>query len=1572
MTEALPEAVEIEVVHFPVLCFVMEHAGVPLIRDVIVKNRGLEVLRGGSVTLQLVPDLGDPKTVAFPELHPGEDAHLGPVDLRTPPGKLRQILEAERACIDWTFAIGGEQKLHGESDIQVLAYNEWPASVAPELLVSFVTPNHPVIMGVLRRVADALEKETGDGALSGYQSRSKARVLRSAEALHRAVQSFGIGYAEVPASFTSVGQKVRLADAVMGEQLGDCVDLTLLFASCLEQMGLRPILVLVEGHAFLAVWLIEELFPEGIIEDGARLRNQIALGNLLPIDATIAVASNQPTFDSAVAAAQALLDNDERFVVALDVRALRSKYLPLPIRRVSQPSGELDATSLGPPSVEVRRILAEASHEPEPAPGPRSQPPADPVAARFHKWQEKLLDLSLRNRLLSFSRDAKTVLPLNVVDLPIFEDRIARDEVFEIVAKPNDQAVDGSRDAKLTATDQAGAAVRLHSDFKAGRIGADLPAAELWTRAVGLDRASRTALEEGGANILFVAVGVLRWFETNESEKARSAPLLLYPATLEFDRRKRRVRVRRLTDDPIANVTLVEKMSRDFGVDLAPMADLQPDESGVDVATMLRRARESVQRIPRWEVLEESCVGLFSFTKFLMWKDLRDNAQTLLRNPVVRHLAFGSGAFVNEQPPVLPEQVDDEVPPNTLPCVVDADSTQIAAIAGALRGRSFVLQGPPGTGKSQTITSLIAATLSQGKSVLFVSEKMAALDVVRRRLSEVGIDDFCLELHSSKANKKAVLDSLAKTFNRRERHSAPQWEERCRELTSAREIVNAYAIALHAPRQLGLTLHQASARLLELASTKNVVLTLDDIASWTGEHFRALQLSVADFSPRASSVEPTEVHPWRAYTPGIWSTRREQQIADAIAAISPALKQVDEAGEELGRTFAIEAPGSTEAIEALVGLAGALAQGVVPAAAGARFEGPTMAARGRALVEAQQQQDRLLESLSRRWSDAFLASGVEIARKSFDRYSKSASIVAFFQLFGARRRLRACHKGRIGTNSEIAADLALAVEVRKRQALLDSEREWLAQTLEVDLPGTTEALASLVERVIRVAAEASSFRRAAGSELDFRVVSAVPAILARAAYLRANASLGTFTRAEDNLRSLLNPSVWPDRRSSWHRSDLLKTAMLLASSIGKLRFWCSYQESASALEGIGLGAVSLAHKEGVLSADELSRAFEKTVLSNWVSSLRESEPALRSFDGEAHHRAVERFRRLDREHLQLSRAFVVHQLEQQLPRSSEEHPDSSETGILLRETCKKTRHVAVRRLLQEIPNLLRRLKPCLLMSPLSIAQYLPADGQRFDLVVFDEASQIGTHDAIGAIARGKQVVIVGDSKQLPPTTFFVRQGEDENAIPDENDVVEVESILDEAYAKQLPSQMLGWHYRSRHESLIEFSNRHYYEGKLHVFPAAFSDVDDLGVSLRHVPDGVYESGDRARTNPIEARALVDELVVSLKRTKPGDRTFGVVTFSAAQQSLVQDLLDEQRAATPEIESHFSGPEAVFVKNLENVQGDERDEIFFSVCYAKNSTGKLRMHFGPLSATGGERRLNVAVTRARRRCVYFPR
>jgi very-short-patch-repair endonuclease len=360
---------------------------------------------------------------------------------------------------------------------------------------------------------------------------------------------------------------------------------------------------------------------------------------------------------------------------------------------------------------------------------------------------------------------------------------------------------------------------------------------------------------------------------------------------------------------------------------------------------------------------------------------------------------------------------------------------------------------------------------------------------------------------------------------------------------------------------------------------------------------------------------------------------------------------------------------------------------------------------------------------------------------------------------------------------------------------------------------------------------------------------------------------------------------------------------------------------------------------------------------------------LRDFTCPNHELQIARFRELDSRHTAVTQALLAARLAARVPRLNGSANPTSELGILQRELQKRRAHLPIRQLLQRCRTLLPALKPCLLMSPISVSQYLDAAHPPFDLVVFDEASQIPVWDAIGAVARGRAAVIVGDPRQLPPTRFFQRQQDDEADPAAEELIVEdLESVLDECLASHLPTLTLDWHYRSRHESLIAFSNLRYYHHRLHTFPAAARA--GLGVHYHHVPS-VYDKG-TTRTNRAEAAAVVAEVLRRLRDPQLARHSLGVVTFNLPQQSLIEDLLDDARRTDPALEAAFGDDvdEPPFVKNLENVQGDERDVIIFSLTYGPDANGQVSHNFGPLNQDGGERRLNVAITRARREVHVF--
>lgn len=424
----------------------------------------------------------------------------------------------------------------------------------------------------------------------------------------------------------------------------------------------------------------------------------------------------------------------------------------------------------------------------------------------------------------------------------------------------------------------------------------------------------------------------------------------------------------------------------------------------------------------------------------------------------------------------------------------------------------------------------------------------------------------------------------------------------------------------------------------------------------------------------------------------------------------------------------------------------------------------------------------------------------------------------------------------------------------------------------------------------------------------------------------------------------------------------------------RLYEWTQYLEIAAAAEQAGVAGILQEVREGRVRLAEAHLAFRARFLRLWLDALHEHVPALRQFRTDAHEQQRAGFRHLDHAALDAAPGRIRDHLlglpERPRPLGGAA-PESSELFILQREAHKKRRHLSLRRLFALISTLLPRLKPCLMMSPLAVSAYLESTETRFDLVIFDEASQIRPHDAICAIYRGKQLLVAGDQKQLPPTTFFERGFDElEDDTEETSTLSDYESVLDVCCTLGLLRRRLRWHYRSRREPLIAFANHHFYDNELVTFPSVHDLAGNRAVELRYLPQGRWKAGSSGGYNATEARTVAIAILDHFSQHP--EKSLGVIAFSQRQQLRIMDELERQRRQHPELEDCFAEDEEepFFIKNLENVQGDERDVIFLSVGYGPDEHGKVAMRFGPLNQEGGARRLNVAITRAREQMVVF--
>ncbi len=1563
---------------------------IPIIRSLTVKNTSNEVLENIEFKIQCEPEFAEPIRFLFEYLEPGESRRIFPIDLKPHHSNLSKLDEAEMSTIS-VLASSGDQTLTKVSHtIEVLAYDQWAGSRSlPELLAAFCMPNSVVVDRLLGKASALLSQGVSDCTLNGYQSKNREHVWRGISAIYSTLMGENIQYVLPPASFSSDGQKIRTPERIFDGRVATCLDLAMLFAACFEQAGLRPVILLKEKHAWVGVWLIDTNFSGAIVDDLQAIRKRVESGEFIVLETTGITNTSRSSLRRACSTAKTYLEEEGTFQYAVDIhRARELRILPLPSRSTSQHAAA-EVSDKNTPSIEEMPDLPPLNPE---LISEVELDGRDTPEGRLTKWKSKLLDLTLRNRLLNF-KQTKTNVKLICHNIHELENILSEGKEFKLKTHP--KLMDGSdpRSGEVY-TERTGRKV-LH-DFVADSLSrrelvVDLPEDELDARLTGIFRAAETGREEGGANTLFLVFGFLQWRENKNSEVSYLAPILLIPVTLSRQSISSGFRLKRHDDDAIINSTLLQKLKKDFRLTLPSFEVLPTNEKGLDVKKIFQTFRLKVSEMVGWEVKEDVHLGIFSFTKYLMWKDLQDRQKQLQENPVVAHLINNPGkVFAHDDPCIELQTLDSRYRPQDLFVPMLADSSQLRAICVAGEGTNLVLEGPPGTGKSQTITNLICHLLATGKTVLFVSEKMAALEVVHRRLNNIGLGPFCLELHSSKANKAEVLSQLDESLQSAAKRTIKEWEIEAERLSTLRGELNTLVEALHLPHPNDLTLYEAMGTVIKWSSKWRHPAPMDWVNA--DQHDRRkleeIRTIVRKMVALAGQISDISEHPLEAIEKTSWTPLWQQDLWNACIELADTAKELQVLLVDFLQVLGFDQDGpSWDELALIDQLADLLLRvqttpiGVVKSALyeDTRNHLKTLREHGIkreeiwsglhdcfkesfSTLRADEIEVNWQKAISTWWPKSWLLKRGLLRQIGFhSQKRKPIDENELISLLNSLRRLN--EEDGIMVSMEAMSKQLLQDEYKAHDTnwnLVAQHEKWMqdyADILGRLSGGNLEVLSKIQGSLEPYLTDRRSFPFSDGM-LGSKLIKF------RDVWRILSEKVQKVTELTGRTESLVL-----DRHSRGALQRILSTLKGWKDAQGQLQPWCLWRDIREKALEAGLGGVVRAVEAGNVPLANMGDYFEFSYQSWWLNKAMDKEPTLCAFSSADHTRKIDEFRKSDSDFQKLTQQYVVAVLSERIQAISnfKTGADSeSEMDKLRYELQKQKRHLPIRQLIRNLPSLLPKLKPCLLMSPLSAAQYLEADHPQFDVVIFDEASQIPVWDAVGAIARGKQLVCVGDPKQLPPTNFFNKVDDDEDMIDDE--IQDLESILDECLSIGLHKLSLNWHYRSRHESLIAFSNVTYYENRLITFPSPVTE--DLAVRLEIV-HGVYDRGG-SRTNKAEAEAIVDAIERHYMDPTMREHSIGVVTFNQAQQALIEDLLDARRRKSSKLDQAISSAtvEPLFIKNLENVQGDERDVIFFSITYGPDKTGKVHHDFGPLNQEGGHRRLNVAVSRARHQVVIF--
>ena len=1198
----------------------------------------------------------------------------------------------------------------------------------------------------------------------------------------------------------------------------------------------------------------------------------------------------------------------------------------------------------------------------------------DKILNKLSQWQNKLLDTSRRNPLINFKPYKRTTVKI-VDEKPteVFRQLVVNMEKFTFGAQEKPKEDNVQVVEEVSTEFDVYSEEDLEDKHTDSTLQTNLEKQNLFNNLRAIQYKAQDIIEEQGYNNLFLTLGMLEWYDVEHSDKKNRSPLILVPVKISKKSIKGSYQIERTDEDPIINLSLQEKLATNFNLELPEIVDSE-DFDPIDYFNQINKI---ITKNDRWAIKEDINLGFFSFANFVMFKDLDRFKSMYGASEIIQSLS-GLISDLTDRP--LPEyigadELDIKRKPHDTYQVLDADSSQQEAIEIVKSGTNLVIQGPPGTGKSQTIVNLITEMLAANKKVLFVCEKMAALDVVYERLKTVGLDRFCLQIHSRKANKKDTLMQLKDAYDfQLDKVPSTKYLD---ELVEYRQKLNDYTTVLHQEiKSIGQSLYWLIGQLNTL---KDVPLLDGDL----GGQFKTLELesfnkavgNLETLKERISQIGLPIAHNFWGTEIDSTSEQHQQSLKQILEPINDLLESMLESIGAVNDVLHV----NIQSIDHIEKYDALLKHFDVPHTLNNKMLSIKDVSAYQSEIRADldilaSYQDKYQMLSSKYDSDIF----EEFNAKSARRLLKG-DLSSFFRFFkGKYYSLKNEIKGFQLQNESLSYDSMLSlcdelIDCQKLQKKITNFSEdsfkplgeyWQQTTSDIegikgalDWLSTYQSLRVDIEDDVRFKEYLLSKKSFNSTEKDLLnfLVSDVK-------------QLKELKSEMDELLLSNDGVLYRNGFGNESLSDFSVRITNWINAIGELVDWTRFRRVCNQCEEVGLSSYLDDIIATDFDADLMVSQFKKKFFYLVFESVKKEHPVINEFESLTHDKVLANFKKADKLQMDIAIERVKNKICINKPDKNYKGSKSSQLGILQKQFKLQRGQMALRKLFIKAPNAVQDISPCFMMSPMSVAQYIDPQEMQFDLVIFDEASQIKPEHSVGAIIRGKQLVVTGDDKQLPPTSFFQKMELNEE---EDDDEVMLDSILDECSVMPTFTQAeLRWHYRSRDESLIQFSNINFYNNKLFTFPTRLKDTNELGVELHYHPDSLYDRGVSA-SNRQEAKVLLEHVIAQLK--KDPSKSIGVVALSQSQQSALRQEKDAILAKQPELQALFEGENIqtrFFIKNLETVQGDERDIIYISVGYGKNKNNTLPMNFGPINKEGGERRLNVLISRAKEKVNIF--
>ncbi|MBR3891399.1 MAG: DUF4011 domain-containing protein [Bacilli bacterium] len=1545
----------------------IDHTDLSLIKKIEIKNKSEEMIPGLMLSFKFSSDIFHIDDIVLPPFPvTGGDVRLP--FIKVDKKKLSELVEPI-SCSLRVEVISINEDLVVASDEHV--FNVLPISLPteninkdPRLLAKYVTPLSSHVKNISNQ---ALLKNNGNYFLA-YQNFDKNEMLKEIERIYITLHDLNIIYQNPPAS-TSLVQRIRMIEEVIKDKKATCLDSSILFCACLLEIGYYPLLITIDNHAFVGVYLWDYMDKEkGIVNsdgiytnlsDIKKLSNE---GKVIFIETTCITSGNEASLQDAIdMASKKLKMYSGHTFNAIDINWCHSALEFKPIHTDKEDyelenyvkQKEIRDRDLNPIITREYKDIA-----------------IDDFAMnRFVVWERKLLDLSERNKLVSYKFANNNSIRL-----------IGKDFIKQLLKYD-------TLDLHRLNTDSLG--IFIHSDdkeFKDFFTSNDLEVLCLASNESSFNhilKVAKSAQEETGSSTLYLSIGILNYANPNTRKRTNKdrlcAPFLLLPVTIRKDVGRGLCLHYDLGDLRI-NETVFEYM-KVFNKELN-FDDFYNVNDITNYLDIVDKFRVKCQKENIDVDLEDDryYISNISFANQIMYLDMINRRKELQQNPIVKSI-ISNGNLLTSKVISDEESVENLEKYEDFAAPLPYDSSQLKAILDCGAGKSFILDGPPGTGKSQTIVNMIVNAFYNGKKVLFVAEKKAALDVVYKRLESIGLGRFCLELHSNKSTKGDFFSKLGSSMEFGQTSEPDEYKEKCIELTRKKNELRKKINDMHDQNEHYFSLYDCivNTKRYQYLDKYKIEFNKEFLMSLDKDKYNKLVDLIYLYESKAKNIsnfdgcilKPVGIEDINFFTD-------KETILKDVHEIRVSVEKFIKETKKFIEALPFKVSSTTSNVENIFKLYDYIINKniYVNAMGDVLLNSDNMYKIFEKMEYLLTERNKFNELMD---IDALLSNTnitkiTKKLRKANGMFSKNSAVSY------AKKEFKPYFKDKV--NKAMLGNIVLDIEnyIEKKEELL-KDNDIFNKITGLNIYKALDELDSVKENY----------------ELTKEFVTLVKGIVSETSFDEA-LSYFLSLKTSDNpvikmnyalvMEAFNNYKVYDDKIVNKYKinKDVLSKSDNYFDSLLELLEYMEDKDNYGELVDIstinklndgfinnGIYDLLLQVIHSNCRYNELKALLDLS-LSYGYLGLYFTKKEINDFLPSELNEKINKYKDAISEYNNITIEYVSSKLSEKFVRNDVNYSEHGAIGRLKKSISVNGRGVSIRNTLSEFSDVILTYFPCFLMSPLSAAQYLSVDDtkgkafSKFDIVIFDEASQIPTCEAIGPIARGNSLIVAGDPKQMPPSPYFsagLQIYDDEE--DDINKFSDSSSLLQECLDIELPRHRLCYHYRSKHEALIEFSNHNFYNDSLYTFPSSSSD--EKCIEFNYVKTSMIKQ--TSEISDEELSLILKKFKEIYNNPKTQEKSVGIISFNIKQADKISSAISNLLASDARLNAKVEKVEPWFVKSIENVQGDERDIIILSIGFGLTKAGYPRLA-GPLIAgdNNGQKRLNVVASRSKEKMIVI--